>query len=111
MILRPLALKMVLESVDPLPEMEILGLGLREPDGVFGQSQDMGEVAPGEMPTGKLWLQGLAFGMLEWCIDIDVFEMYELDREVDTEGDTRRGIPRGCPSRRLKAILFCPPGT
>jgi hypothetical protein len=85
-ILHALAPEMGLESMDPLLEMEVLGLGLRELGAISGQSQDMGEVAPGEVPTGKRRLQGLAVVMLEGCIDIGVFEMYDTEGIVATGG-------------------------
>jgi hypothetical protein len=85
----------------------------------------VGEMPPGEGPTGERRPKELAVVMPAGCIDIDMLEMYELDREVDTEGivaprgrlvkrpwgDPRRGIPRRCSSLGLAALLFCPPGT
>lgn len=85
----------------------------------------MGEMPPGEGPTGERRPKELAVAMLAGCMAMGMVEMYELDREVDTEGivaprgrlvkrpwgDVRRSIARTCSSLGLAALLFCPPGT
>jgi hypothetical protein len=61
---------------------------------------------PGDNPTGERRPYELAVVML--VVGIDIVEMYELDRDVDTEGmvaprarvDRRVGDPRELKSRR-----------
>jgi hypothetical protein len=87
-----LAPETVLEWIDPRPEIEVRGLGLRDTGAVYGELQEVGEMPPGDGPTGERRPKELAVVMLAGCIDMDIVEIYELFLDVGTEGIV---APRG----------------
>lgn len=84
-IVSVLASEVVWGRIDFQRDLEAWGSRLSGTGALYCELPDAGEMPPGDGPTGERRPKESTVTRPAGCIDIDMFEIYELDREVEPE--------------------------